>query len=505
MRRQTKILDADGRPFTIQENRVAQLHASYDIVKRRNESDNWKYAGPGTANAIDTPDMRQQIRDMSRFEYRNNPHLRGLVQKSAIEIVGACGPRLEIESDTPSPDDGVTSERLEGRLEEMWLEHADQIDFVNKLKTMIVEKIVGGEAFVCFHLNERNEIPIDFTVYEGEQFATPYWEYEQRGMNPDIGQVDGMEFDRRGNITTYLRLKHHPYGQSPFLMGFDEVDRLDSETVVHLFRKDRPSQFRGIPETSAMLEVYAQLRRFIESKVLQESLRAKLMGALKTNAPISECDVVGEEPIDMQIAGGTFMTLPMGWESQLFQFQTTGVGVAEFVRSTLAWVTQALLIPWNISAGDSSDYNFASGRLDFQIFARYVDSVRHELERTILKRYRELWLSFAKHANRYPSKLGNFTPRWFWDARQPIDETKHANANKINKELGLLDEAREWQDQGMSWKDGISDRLKREKYEMDKRKAMGLPPLQSHVEYEVLTKPPQETTATNSNGDDDGE
>jgi capsid protein len=55
-----------------------------------------------------------------------------------------------------------------------------------------------------------------------------------------MGGVDGIEFDRHGNPTRYHVLRHHP-GDIGGLAAFDEIDRVPAESVVHLFRADRPA------------------------------------------------------------------------------------------------------------------------------------------------------------------------------------------------------------------------------------------------------------------------
>jgi hypothetical protein len=160
------------------------------------------------------------------------------------------------------------------------------------------------------------------------------------------------------------------------------------------------------------------------------------------------------------------------------------------MRCALSWATNALLTPWNISAGDSSDYNFASGRLDYIIFYRVIDCIRQMIERTLLKRYFNLFVSVAELTRRWPTRLGRFSVTWYWPIREPLDQTKQAQADKINKEAGLLDEAELWQRKQMSWKEGIKQRLRIEQYERDQRELLGLPDPNEQMDQTTKAKKP---------------
>ena len=442
MKRQSKILGSDGRALMLP---VKNIKANWDVLTKRYDSDNWQGVRRESANLQDTRESRQSLRDMARYELLNNPHLRGLTSKIANEVVGK-GPRLSVEPTTISD----TSVRAAKRLEDMWAEYADEVKFSEKLRLMATERPTGGESFTCWTWNPMlKTVPIGLTVYEGDQFESDHWSdwVARRGEND--GPVDGIYYDEFGNVAGYSRLKHHPYSNGNW--AFNEAEFVDSSTCFHWFRKDRPSQHRGVSEVSPMLEIYAKMRRFIESKVGQEELRAKLMGSISTGfAPDTGCADLGDDPIDMLIGDGQFTTMPDGWKVDLFNLTPTAQGISEFMRTALGWATQALLIPWNLAAGDSSDYNFASGRLDFNTFYNYIDILRDDLRAEYLCPFFSEWIEFAKLHRSMPSGLGNFKCIWRWDKREPIDQNKQAQADKTLYEVGLLDMGDYASRQGMS-------------------------------------------------------
>lgn len=444
---------------------------AYDLLRRARSDDNFSGASRDNSSVVDDRETRQRLRDLSRYEVRNNPHLRGLCKKIDNETIGK-GPRLTIDPRTPSD----RSRRAADRVEKMWHEWVVQTGFVEKIRMMCSERRVGGECFSVVAPNRKLVVPIDFNVYEGDQFQSPsewYWNDRRRESN-NQGCYDGLTFDRYGNVSSYLMRKDHPYSNYgswdlAYAREYEEVRTVSADNCYHWFYKERPSQYRGVSEIAPTLEVYSKLRRFIEAKVEQEELRARLLGSVRTAyAPDNGCADLGDEPVDMQIGGGQFTTLPDGWQIDMFRFDPTGQGVQEFMRACLSWATQALLAPWNVVANDSSDYNFASGRLDHMTFYSHISIIRDQLEKHFLDWFFENhWLDMARSIRSFPEDLGVFTKTWYWDEREPIDPNKAAMAATKLKDAGLLDEVSYWENKG----ENALDVAKRQyRYELEKQK-----------------------------------
>jgi capsid protein len=490
MRRKSKILDQSGDPMMMPVDRKS-IEANWDVLTKRNDTDQWNGVRRLAANSEETRNTRQSLRDMARYELLNNPHLRGLITKIANEAVGR-GPRISIEPRTSSE----SSLRAAAKLEELWREYATEVKFTEKLRLMITERPTGGESFTCWYHNPNlKTVPIGVAVYEGDQFESEVWDDWSAKRGENDGAVDGIHYDSYGNVTGYDRLPFHPYANTGWESNSPEF--VDASTCFHWFRKDRPSQHRGVSEVAPMLQIYAHMRRFIESKVGQEELRAKLMGAINTGfSPDSGCADLGDEPIDMLIGDGQFTTLPDGWQVDMFNFPVTGAGIAEFMRTCLAWATQALVVPWNIAAGDSSDYNFASGRLDFISFYNYIDIIRDELDQFLTRFFKE-WIEFAKLNRSMPSGLGNFKSVWRWDKREVIDVAKQANADTKLYEANLLDMSDYAGRQGYSQQEfaerQIRDEVMRIKLRQDIMKEMGVTdPMAEKPKSEEPAKPKEQ-------------
>lgn len=437
----------------------------YDVVNRWNETDQWKFTTSESANQTDTPFVRRKLRDAARFERRNNSYCAGVTNKVAYECVGT-GPRLEIEPLTPSD----RSRRASKILEQRWREYAQEINFTEKLMEAVVEEIVGGEVFSVFRSNYRlKTVQVDWVNFEADQFSTPYADWETWQEQGDFPAVDGIRYDRLGNVLEYHKLRHHPGGHqsSGFLSGEREI--LRPEVVCHLFRKERPSQFRGVSHLAPCIELFGKLRRYTEAVIGTAEQAASLLGTIETAFQPDLCNE-GGAAARLAIGNGTFMPMPDGWKANPFKAEQPTTAYGEFKQEILHEIFSCLLMPWNVASGDSSDYNFASGRLDYLIFYHVIDVMRNKLERQLLNRFLDFWLEFATFTpGIIPTGLGAFRHRWYWDKREPIDQVKSANAAKIQKESGLLDERSYWQDLSVDPQDAIDNQLRMELWREKRR------------------------------------
>jgi capsid protein len=261
--------------------------------------------------------------------------------------------------------------------------------------------------------------------------------------------------DRRGNVVSYHKLKQHPGSNQSGLNMTGEIDEIPADIVVHLFKKNRPSMYRGVSQLAPCIELFNKLRRFTEATIETAENAASILGTVETAFQPNLCAAGPGGPAEIPFGGGNLMTLPDGWKYNAYRPEQPMTGYADFKREILHEVISCLLVPWNVASGDSSDFNFASGQLDHRIFERVIKYKRQRLERKLVDRFFRFWLEFATISGIVPAGLGPFKHRWYWPEKEPIDPSKVANANKTLKEAGLLDERKYWQDRQVSYKDAI--------------------------------------------------
>ena len=125
------------------------------------------------------------------------------------------------------------------------------------------------------------------------------------------------------------------------------------------------------------------------------------------------------------------------------------------------------------AAGNSSSYNYASGRLDHQTYYKSIRVEQTHCEAAVLDRIFAAWLAEAVLV--YPeldAGLRADAPhQWFWDGTEHVDPAKEANAQAQRLASNTTTLAAEYAAQGKDWEAEIRQRAR----ELALMKELGLP------------------------------
>lgn len=443
-----------SRPAPIPESSPAprRVVAKYDAAQTgRDNSKHWSMADSLSAAAANSPEVRRILRTRARYEVANNSYASGMIQTLANDTIGT-GPALQMLSGNDLADSQV---------EESFWSWMQAIGLPQKLRTMRMAKAVDGEAFLRLYYDGSINHPVKLGVrlYEADQIASP------------IGRsasVDGINLDQYGNPLSYLVLRKHP-GDTGLIGSYGDAETVGASLMIHLFRADRPGQARGVPEITPALMLYPKLRRMTLAVLDAAETAANIAGLIQTQAVNGDPDEV--EPLDtFDIERNTLMTLPKGWGlSQLRAEQpTTTYGM--FKREIINEIARCLNMPYNVAAGDSSSYNYASGRLDHKVYYKSLRVDQSQIEAACLDRiFAEWWrvavlLTRTDQADVLPPSLAEFdrmpAHEWRWDGDEHVDPLKEANAAVTLLEAGLLTEAEYHARRGKDWEDQQQQRAR---------------------------------------------
>jgi lambda family phage portal protein len=418
-----------------------RVRAKFDAAESQDDRRHWANADAFAADAALSPMKRREMRNRARYERANNSWLAGISSTLANDLVGT-GPRLQLQF---GDDESARA------IEKLFFDWGWQIDLPAKLRTMREALVVDGEAFSLMISNPRLPgVQLDLRLVEAEMVATPT-ELMSETITPDGSTVDGMEFDAVGNVVAYQVLNFHP--GSNFRVNTLQFQRVPAAQMVHWFRPIRPGQHRGYPEVAPALRLFGQLRRYTEAVVAAAETAADFAGFLRTNSPAAEIDEV-EAFAEMPIEKRTMVTLPDGWTFEQLKAEQPTTQFPSFVRQILGEVGRCLNLPFNITALDSSQYNYASGRLDQQIHLMTQRVMRDDLERVMLDRLLAAWVNEATLAGVLPEGVPPFSEwdwSWQWDGKEHVDPSKEANAAETRLRTHTTTLATEYAKQGKQW------------------------------------------------------
>ena len=426
----TAILDAYGRPIVARQPK-RRVRASYDAAAdtTRNER-HWANADGRSASAATSHEVREKLRRRARYAcHESNSYAAGIVRTLANDIIGT-GPRLQLM--IPGRSDAAR------RIEREFMLWSYEARLAEKLRSMTIAKVVDGEAFAAFVTNPGLQTPVqlDLALIECDRVKSPWWQLDETEEN-----ADGILFDSYGNPRQYTVLQEHP--GNDFLTEFGEFDTIDAADMIHLFRLDRPGQRRGVPEIAPALPLFALLQRFTLATLHAAETAASYSGVLFTDDPDNDDESVDAEPGDViEVEHNSLLVLPNGRKLGQMKAEHPTTNHEMFKRETLREALRCMTMPYNIGSGDSSKYNYASGRLDHQTYDRRIKIDQDYtgaacLDRTFVRWFDEASL-IPDRRNRDGSReayipdglppMAEWNWLWFFDGRPHVDPLKEAAA-----------------------------------------------------------------------------
>jgi lambda family phage portal protein len=441
-----------------------RVRGRYDAASTTDENRrHWANADLLSADAAANPRVRSILRSRARYEVANNSYARGIVSPLANDCIGT-GPRLQLLTDDDEANRVVEQE---------FMRWADSVSLAEKLRTMRMARSESGEGFAMLVANPRVDSPVklDLRLIEADQVTTP----QLLRQSATIYAIDGIIFDQHGNPVEYHVLKSHP-GDSIQRFSLD-YDRVPASSIIHYFRADRPGQSRGIPEITPALPLFAQLRRYTLAVLAAAETAADFAAVLYTDAPANG-EAADVEPMDLvELERRMATVLPGGWRLGQIQAEQPSTTYAEFKKEILNEIARCLNMPFNVACGNSSGYNYASGRLDHQTYYKSIRVDQDQMGLLVLDRVLRAWLDEA-------ILVSDFLPRWmrmaafrdlghqwFWDGQEHVDPAKEATAQATRLTSYTTNLAYEYARQGRDWESEIRQRAK----ELALMEELGLP------------------------------
>ncbi len=445
------------------------IATKYDAAQTSHENKrHWAMSDGYSADTSLTPDVRRILRNRSRYETANNAYAKGMVLTVAGDTIGT-GPRPQVQTE---------DNELNRRIERAFAVWSAEVHLAEKLRAMRLAKAIDGEAFAILFNNPKLSCPVklDLKLIEAERVTSPLTEWDWHKL------VDGIEFDDFDNPLLYYVLRYHP-GDSHG--GMEEFETIPADSIIHWFRLDRPEQHRGLPELTPALPLFAQLRRYTLAVLASAETAADFAAVIYTDAPAGG-EATPATPFDIvSLEKRMATTLPDGWKLGQLKAEQPTTNYPQFKREILGEIGRVLQVPINVVTGDSSQHNYASGRLDHQTYHRAIRIEQDTCASVVLDRifknwYREFSLLTSQKpvdalATQYDSDMNScyieagkkptldrVSVRWFWDGFEHVDPAKEANAQEKRLSNYTTTLATEYAKLGKDWEEELRQ-LAREK------------------------------------------
>ena len=425
------------------------VRARYDAAQTSiDNSRHWANADALSADAAASSAVRNILRMRARYEVSNNSYAKGIVLTLANDCIGT-GPRLQMLTDNPS---------LNNAVEAAFAKWAKAVRLADKLRTMRMAKATDGEAFAMLTANPKLKSPVklDVKLVEADRFTNP-----TVLLGEDL-DTDGIRLDRWGNPEAYAVLRQHP-GGTRIIGLLNEFDWIPANAVLHWFRADRPGQHRGVGELTPALPLFAQLRRYTLAVLGAAETAADFAAVLYTDGPATETSPTAPEAMDViELEKRMATVLPESWKLGQIKAEQPTTTHDAFTAKILNEIARCLNMPFNIAAGNSSGYNYASGRLDHQTYYKSIDVERSDAEDDVLDRILDAWIYEAMLTSEFAAlrNMQDVEHKWFWPGSEHVDPLKEANAQATRLKSNTTTLAAEYAKSGLDWEYELRQRAK---------------------------------------------
>ena len=150
---------------------------------------------------------------------------------------------------------------------------------------------------------------------------------------------------------------------------------------------------------------------------------------------------------------GVLTVLPDGYDLAQMKAEQPTTTFEMFDRALIREIARCVNMPYGIAAGDSSPYNFASGKLDLTPWYQRVRVEQDKLEDDVVDVTFDRWYEEARLVEGYlpasPQPDARTAPPhcWFWDGQDLLDPRETgAKADALKNGFGTF--GRIWARQG---------------------------------------------------------
>ena len=254
--------------MTMRGGHLVPVNSQYEgaSTKRRIAGKGNVVSGPNTPIERSLPILQAR----SHNAIRNNAYASSAKEKYVSNLVGT--------GIKPQWGDPATQ-----ALWDRWIEEcdADGVDNFYGLQALALgSQFEAGEALGRIRYRRATDglsVPMQLQVIEAEHLDPAF----SRAFGSRLIRM-GIEFDGIGQRTAYHLWRYHPHEQ--LTAAYNERVPVPADNVIHMYRRTRPGQLRGVPELTSVIVRLYEIDEMQDATLARQKL-AQLFGAFVKRKP----------------------------------------------------------------------------------------------------------------------------------------------------------------------------------------------------------------------------
>lgn len=492
-------------------NNEGELERKYEAARVDRLNKGWRPSNMSADLSLqgDADVVRAKARDL----VENNAYAKGILRAAVRNIVG---PGIRPQSMVDMGDSDA-SEQTRERIEAVWDRWQMQADVTGHLsfyemqQLIVSERWEAGEILVQFveSSDPNRVVPFALELIDIDRLASDHWFPRNQADNGNEVRR-GVELDATGRAVAYWLYPYHPNDINATQV---RPVRHDAENFIHIFKRNRAGQTRGISELAPVVRWLKNLDRYMDNELTSSTIASCFSVAIKTISAGADGGIGGPSSDDGSDDNGNgFEYLEPGIVARLFPDEEIQViDPSRRQSDAISWLTfmqRAIGVGTGLSyerlTRDYSQTNYSSNRAsdleDRREFRMEQQAIIRQLCIPVWNRF--MAACVQKRVYGFPDKWeavtdwDNWTnhswnpPGWEWV--DPLKEVK-ATTEALNNNLTTLAEENQKRDGG-DWRARLRQRGLEKKIEAEN----GLTP--ETTEPKRLTDEQAEETALDESG-----
>ncbi|GHA85385.1 phage portal protein [Modicisalibacter luteus] len=310
----------------------------------------------------------------------------------------------------------------------------------------------AGEALGRFRYRRVSDglsVPLQLQVIESEHLDPAY----SQAFGGRLIKM-GIEFGPIGQRTAYHLWRYHPHEK--LTSELNTRVPVPADSVVHMFRRQRPGQLRGVPELTSVIVRLYEIDEMQDALLARQKL-AQLFGAFvkrKTNPDIEDdtpefgtlVTMASEDGVEQlnEFTPGGIHYLEDDEEVSFSNPPDIGGNYTEWLRSELLAVAAGSGITYEQMTGDLKGVNYSSIRAGLLEFRRRVEALQAQLMvHQWCRRIAAKWLDVAVTSGAlvipdyWARRAGLLAIDWIASKWQWVDPLKEVTADLLEVRAGF--------------------------------------------------------------------
>lgn len=424
--------------------------------KSRRQTSQWKVSA-GSADADILPDL-PALRERSRDLARNAPIAGGAINTVVTKVVGT-GLSLvsSIDRDALGMDEAEAQDWQEKTEREfrLWAESqqcdaSEAQNFYELQELMFRSVLESGDCFALMPM-----IPGASPYETRVQFIEADRVSNRDNKADSLQMAGGITRNQYGAPRTYHIMRSHPGDLARTQREWDDIPAYAGDTgrknILHLMRKTRIGQIRGVPYLAPVIEPIKQMDRYTEAEIMAAVVssmftvfvKSEQGGAINPIMPAETGATTADK--DMKMASGLIVGLNPMESIEIANPGRPNTAFDPFVQAILRQIGVALELPFEILIKHfTSSYTAArAAMLDAWTFFR---GRREWLAEAFCQQVYEAVMFEAVAKGRiiapgffddYAIRKAYLGSQWIGDPQGFLDPLKEVDAQKKRLDIGV--------------------------------------------------------------------